>query len=276
MRPIFFSLGPIAISSFGFFVAIAFLLAAFLIWKFSQEELLFSKTPIDEEALFDGIFIFVLGSFFGARLVFVFSHFQDFGTNFLQWILIRETSGFSFLAGFLIGAILLFFFSRKRKLDFWDVFDLFSLGGSAALSLAFMGAFLDGTGAGAETSLGWGVLFAGFEKRRHPVQLLAIIFFLVLFLILKRVRVFALKNKLKNGITGFSFLALSGLIFFLLEFLREGEIYWKWIKKDQLLYLGIMLAGGACFYKRLNRSFKKDIKAFFKSVKSLRKVVKKK
>ena len=268
MFPVLFSIGPISISSFGFFTAIAFLLAAFLIWKFSQEELLFSKTPINEETLFDAIFIFVLGSLFGARVIFVLSHFQDFGTNFLNWILVRSVNGFSFLGGFLVGASFLLIFCLKKKLDFWDVFDLFSLGGSAALALAFIGALLDGVGAGAKTNFPWGVLFAGFEEKRHPVQLLTAVFFLICFLILKKVRVFALKKKLKNGTTLFSFLTLSGLAFLLLEFLKEGDIYWKWIKKDQILYLGMVLIGAVWLYKCLERNLKDDISGLIVRAKS--------
>ena len=276
MRPILFSLGPISISSFGFFAAIAFLAASFLIWRFSQEELLFSKTPVEDEILFDGVFIFVLGSLIGARLIFVFSHFEKFGFNILRWILIKQTSGFSFLGGFLVGALLLFLFCLKKQLDFWDIFDIFSLGGVFALVFGFIGAFLDGVGVGAETTFPWGVVFVGLEGKRHPVQLLGAAFFLLCFLILKRVRLLALKKKLKKGVVAFCFLALLGLGLFFLEFLKEGDIYWKWFKKDHFLYLGIALVSSACFYKRLGRNLKKDASAFFQYFKSLRKIVKRK
>lgn len=263
MRPILFSLGPISVSSFGFFAALAFLLASFLIWKFSQEELLFSKTPIEEEILFDAMFIFTLGGLVGARLFFIFFHFQEFGLNFLSWILIGQANRLSLLGGFWVGAILLFIFSLKKRIDFWDIGDLFSLGGSAALSLGFIGAFLDGTGFGAKTTFPWGVLFVGQEGRRHPVQLLGAVFFLLLFLILKGVRFLALKKRLKDGVVILCFLSLSGVILFLLDFLKEGEIYLRWIKKDQLFYLGAALVGSVWLYKRLERNFKTDVQAFF-------------
>lgn len=260
MKPILFSLGPISISSFGFFAAVSFLLATFLIWKFSQEELLFSKTPIEEETLFDAVFIFCLSSLFGARLIYVLSHFEEFGSNFLRWILIREASGFSFLGGFLVGALLLFIYCLKKGLDFLDIFDLFSLGGSAALSFAFIGALLDGVGAGARTTFPWGVLFVGYEGRRHPVQLLASVFFLVSFLILKKVRFYALKKRLKKGIVTFCCLTLLSFTLFLLDFLKEGDIYFSGLKFSALIYLTVFLLSGGFLYKRLERNVREDLR----------------
>ena len=272
MLPTLFSLGPISFSSFGFFAAAAFLLACFLIWKFSHEELLFSKMPIKDETLFDAVFIFTLGIIFGARLIFIFSHFQNFGFNFLSWILVRQASGFSFLGGFIVGCAFLFIFSLKKKLDFWKMADLFSLGITAALSLCFIGAFLDGVGAGAKTTLAWGVLFVGLEGKRHPVQLMAAVFFLIFFLILKRTRLLVLKRRKKKGIIVFGFLSLSGLALFLLDFLKEGRIYLSGLKKDQLLYLIATILSGACLYKRLERNFKSDFQAFYQCLKSVKKV----
>lgn len=261
MRPILFSLGPISISSFGFFAALAFLLATFLIWKNSAEELLFSKNPIKEETLFDGVFTFVLSALLGARLIFVFSHFDQFGLNLLRWILIRQASGFSFLGGFLVGTFFLIIFCLRKKIDFWNMADLFSLGGSAGLSLALIGALLDGVGAGAMTTAPWGVLFVGLEGRRHPVQLFAAAFFLFSFLILKRVRTWVFKKRLKEGVVSLCFIFLAGVTFFLLEFLKEGKLYLSGLNPSQLIYLTLFLVGGGLFYQRMERNVKDDLKA---------------
>ncbi|MBL7158887.1 prolipoprotein diacylglyceryl transferase [Candidatus Microgenomates bacterium] len=272
MFPILFSLGPISVSSFGFFAAAAFLLACFLIWKFSHEELLFSKTPIEDETLFDAVFIFILASFFGARLIFIFSHFQNFGFNFLSWILVRQASGFYFLGGFIVGCVFLFIFSLRKKLDFWKMADLFSLGITAVLPLCFIGAFLDGVSAGAKTTLPWGILFTGLEGKRHPVQLVGAVFFLLFFLILKKVRFLVLKRREKKGVIVFSFLSFSGLVLFLLDFLKEGEIYLGGLKKDQFLYLTAAIISSVCLYKQLERNFKNDFRAFYQYLKSTKKI----
>lgn len=268
MRPILFSIGPISISSFGFFAALAFLFLSFLLWKFSQEELLYGKSPIAEETIFDALFVFVLGTLVGARLIFVFSHFDQFGYDLLKWLLVREISGFSFLGGFMMGALSLLVFSLKKKLNVSAVFDLFSFGVTAVLPLVFLGAFLDGVGAGAKTTLPWGVIFVGQEGRRHPVQLLAACLFLFLFLVLKRVRFISLKKKLAAGVVTLGFLSLSGLALFLLAFLGEGALYLNYFKQDQLWYLGTALVGGFGFYQRLGQSLKEDIAVFIIRAKS--------
>lgn len=268
MHPILFSLGPLSISSFGFFVAFSFLLVAFLLWKNSSEELLFGKSPIDEETLFDCLFIFSLSVLIGARLIFVFSHFDLFGFNLFNWFLLRKANGFSFLGGFFVGTFCLLLFCRHKKIHFWDMFDLFSLSLSLALSFCFLGAFLDGLGAGAKTNFPWGVLFAGVEGRRHPVQLLAAASFLCLFLVLKAVRLMTLKKKVKKGLVTLSFLGFSGVSLFLLDFLKERVVYWQWITKDQILYLGMVGIGFGWLYKRLERSFRSDVKACFLALSS--------
>lgn len=276
MRPILFSLGPISISSFGFFAAIAFLLTAFLAWKFSQEELLFSKTPIKEDTLFDAIFLFILGTLFGARLIFILSHFEQFGFSLLRFVLIRDANGFSFLGGFLMGTLFLISFALKKGLNFWHIADIFSLAASAALSLIFTGAFLDGVGVGARTTFPWGVLVVGHEGRRHPVQLLAAAFFLFCFLILKKVRFFVLKKRLKEGIVSLCFLALSGFVLFILDFLKEGEIYFKILKRDQITYLGLSLISGLWLYQRLERNLRSDLRLIFQFLSSFTKISKRK
>lgn len=268
MRPIFFAIGPIPISSFGFFAAVSFLVVSFLVWKFSQEELLYSKTSIEDDVLFDAIFLFTLGTFVGARLIFVFSHFGEFGFNLLRWLLIRRASGFSFLGGFLIGTFFLSLFCVRKKLNFWQIFDLFSLSGALALSLGFIGAFLDGVGAGTRTSLPWGVFFVGLEGRRHPVQLLASLFFLASFLILKRVRLFALKGRIKEGTVSLTFLSLAGLILFLLDFLKEGELYLGGVRLSQLIYLAVFFSAGGGLYWRLGRRPRKDLRRVVQFVSS--------
>lgn len=260
MKPILFSIGPVAISSFGFFAAISFLTACFLIWKFSQERLLYSQSPIEDEDLFDALFVFTLSFLFGARMVFVFSHFNQFGFNLLAWLLIERVNGFSFLGGFLVGVLSLFLFCQRKKLKAWEVFDLFGLGLSAALSLSFIGALLDGVGGGRKTLLPWGVLLAGYEGRRHPVQGLAAILFFFLFLFLNRVRVWGFKKKLKSGLVALSFLALSSLILFGLEFLKESKLYWRLINQSQVFYLVGFLIGGAGLYLRLERNLRSDLK----------------
>lgn len=273
MHPILFSLGPISISSFGFFVAFSFLLTAFLIWKLNGEGILFGKSPLDEEVLFDALFVFTFAVFVGARLIFVFSHFDSFGFNVLEWVLIRKASGFSFLGGFFVGAFCLLFFCHQKKIHPWEIFELFSLSLSLALSFCFFGAFLDGTGAGGKTDFPWGVLFVGQEGRRHPVQLFASAGFLFLFLLLKRIRLFALKKRVKKGLVSFSFLSASGAILFLLDFFKERDVYWKWITLDQILYLGMAGIGLAwVYYKQLERSFRSDFKAYLFSFISLKKL----
>lgn len=270
MRPILFSIGPIVISSFGFFAALAFMTASFLVWKFSQERLLYSKSSLKDEDLFDGLFVFSLGFLFGARIIFIFSHFNRFGFNLLSWVLVRQVNGFSFLGGFVIAGALLVIFCWRRKLDPWKVLDIFSPAVALALAIGFMGALLDGTGSGSQTEMPWGVLFVGEEKRQHPVQGLAAVLFLVAFLILKHERTLVLKKKNKKKAITLSFLAISGIILFLLAFFQEGKVYFRWLKKIQFFYLGQTVFFGGWFFKCWGMDFRKEYLLLVENLKKMK------
>ncbi len=136
MLPVLFSIGNFNVSSFGFFLTIAFLLGIFLVWRLSR------AWDLDEEKILDLILLTFLGGLIGARIYFVINNLNFFGLDLLKIILIPKYPGFSFWGGFLGGWLTLYFFVRKFKMDFWLVADIASIGFLGGLIISDLGCFL--------------------------------------------------------------------------------------------------------------------------------------
>src|SRR4030067_2470800 len=99
MLPILFKIGPITIYSFGFFLVLAYLAAAFILWREGKRQ------GYNEEKLLDLSVISLIAAITGARFYFVL----------LNWDLFRESpvsslffwqGGFAYhgaLVAFLLG-----------------------------------------------------------------------------------------------------------------------------------------------------------------------------
>ena len=238
MLPVLFSAGPVTFYTFGFFLAVGFFLAAFIVWRRLKD------LGFKEEKIIDGIIVSTAAGLLVSRLV---------GTSFGHWFLVGQSSGFSFLGG-LAGVILgLFWFCRRQKWDFWRVADEAAFGILPFFFLAQLGAFFDGTGQGRPTNMPWGIFFPGSLVRRHPISLLMAIFlFLIWVFLLKIERQWRTWSWYKSQAPGFIFLAFLGLVFlanFLLAFLKENSLYFYWLE-IALSLLGAGVSAALIWQKR--------------------------
>lgn len=136
MLPVLFSIGNFNVSSFGFFLTVAFLLGIFLVWRLAR------AWDLDEEKILDLMLLTFLGGLIGARIYFVINNLSLFSSDLLKIVLIPKYPGFSFWGGFLGGWLALYFFVRKYKMDFWLVADIASIGFLGGLIISDLGCFL--------------------------------------------------------------------------------------------------------------------------------------
>lgn len=228
MLPVLFSAGPLTIYTFGFFLAVGFFLAAFIIWR-----RLFDL-GFKEEKIIDGIIFSAFWGLILSRVFYIFQNFEKFGFFLGRWVFFGRYPGFSFW-GALIGTILgWFWFCRWQKWDFWRVADEVTFGILPFLFLAQLGAFFDGTGGGKPTSMPWGVFFPGSLVRQQPLCLfMAIFLFLIWVFLLKIERQWRTWSWYKSQAPGFIALISLGLIFlanFPLAFLKESRLYFYWLE----------------------------------------------
>lgn len=248
MKPTLLSLGPIDISSFGFFLMISFLLFAYIIWKKCKQKL------YREETVFDAIFFAALAAFIGARLFYVLVNFKSFGINLFRWLLFTGYPGFYFYGGVItaIAALSYFFTKKERKIPFWEMLDYFSQAFWIAFIFAQIGVLLGGAEVGKVTDKFVGVSFAGYEGLRHPTAIYKGIIFLILFIVFT---VFG--KKVPPGLYGISFLFVFGLTNFLVDNFVETNVYYGELSLNQWLNLALVLLSLMFFYRGERYKIKK-------------------
>lgn len=218
MKPILFSIGPFNVYAFGFLLALSFVLSTFLIWKFGREEL-------KEEEYLDAYFYTSFVALVCARVVYIFLHISDFGTNILRYILVRDTPGLSISGGILGGFLFLYWYAKRNRFNILHLLDLFGMSASFSLGLAKIGQFLGGAGFGIATTLPIGVKVVGSNGLHHPVELYESFLFFVLFIVLFILYSKSIRRKWPKGLIVSVFAWGTSLNIFVLEFLTSRTVY---------------------------------------------------
>lgn len=226
MIPVLFSIGEFNVYAFGFFLAVSFLLSTFVVWKYGKEEL-------KEEEYLDAFLYTAVAVLLGARVSYILGHFDEFGINLLRYIVVRETPGLSIFGGLLTGILFLFWYTRKRKLPFWHLTDLFSLSSSFGLFFTKIGEQLGGGSFGKETNFILGTRVVGKTGLFHPVELYEAIFIILLSFVLVFIHHKTRKDKWPEGTVATFFILGLGFIFFLLDFLKKYPLYFYGLSLKQ-------------------------------------------
>lgn len=244
MLPTIFSVGNITISSFGLFLSLGFLFATFLAWRLAR------AWDLMEEKVLDLCLLTFFGALIGARVLFVLLHLNLFTDNFFKIVLLTKYPGLEFWGGIIGGSLTLYFFARRmRRIDFWQVADLASVGLLGGLVLGNIGCLLGSCNVGVLSNIFFAVSMVGFVGKRFPLQALeAIIFALLLWKIWPVAVKFHFTGKIASLV-----LIILGILEFLLEFLRE-EKSGGFIFSPVILLLGVF-----SFYKLGKRSFRLDL-----------------
>jgi len=245
MFPILLSLHPLTIYTIGVFMLIAFLVSGYVFWRKGREE------HYQEEELFDAFLLTTLWGAVWARIGFVIINFGNFGFAPLKWLDIFSYPGtFPFL-GMVAGGWFLYQRAKKQKWDQNEILDFSVLAFSINLFIISLGNFFDGSGIGNPTSMPWGVTFPAVFDKRHPTQLYAAFFYLVLFIYLQwlepRYRMFEwYRNKKHSAPTGFLFAAFCigyGIFGIILSFFSPPQLVLFEVNLDLPLRVGILLFG---------------------------------
>jgi hypothetical protein len=229
MVPILFTLGPLVISPLTLLVPFAFMVASYLLWRDLRED-------YSEEEIIRLTIYLALAFLLGARLIHVLYHLSDFQFSLVKWFLVGRYPGFSFMGGFLASLGFLFFWSKKKDWDFWQLGEVVVPAGFLVTALVGMGLFLTGGE----------IVFLGE----------AVLAFLLLFFsrfLRKKYRTFVWYKSGKLGFVSCFSLSLFMLGKLLLEILDRGSLYW-----ESLFLVGITIACWLMIYQRSGRDPKED------------------
>lgn len=246
INPEIVRVGPFSVRWYGMMYLIGFLSSYLLVrYQVRKKGLSISKVVID--SLYTYI---ILGLLIGARLGYVlFYNLSVYLKNPLEIFAVWH-GGMSFHGG-LIGCIVSgFIFTRRYKLDFWQLSDLVIVTAPIGLGLGRLGNFINGELYGRVTDVPWAIVFPeGGALPRHPSQLYefileGIVLFLLLWLLKERIT--------KKGYILATFLSLYGLFRFIVEFFREPDPQIGYIlgflTMGQILSTIMVLIGLLIFY----------------------------
>jgi phosphatidylglycerol:prolipoprotein diacylglycerol transferase len=253
MLPTLLQIGPLAVSTQGITLALAFLVAAFMIWRKGLEE------NFDAEPLMDAVVLVTIVALVWARIFFII-----FAGSVSAWGKILNFfsyPGFSYFGAFFGGLIFLIIFANRKKWNFFKLADVFVFGLVPAQILVRVGNFLDGSFTGKTTNLFWAVKVPGKDLPVHPLSLYEIIFLIALLVLIKKLeRQYRLfdwyKEKRGEAAEGFLFLTymfLYSVFRFLLEFLKNSKLYWNGLAWEQWLAIVCLTTSLILFYNRSGR-----------------------
>lgn len=249
MLPVLVNLPFLKIYTFGVFLLLAFFWGSFMLWKHIL------LTAYKEEDVFDSMFIALVFGLFTARLVYVVTHFGDFGFNILRFILINGYPGLS-LYGFIAGtALALYAYFQYKKIKFKEAIDYFIPASLVALGFGKIGAFFAAVEVGTKTTIPLAMKYVGAAGLRHLTPLYEGILFFAGALIAYRLVFAVRRGTFPKGTVAAFFCWYVGLIFTLFDFLKDRRTILFGDISLNLAVSGVLLLTFTTFFIYYFRSF---------------------
>ena len=252
-----------------------YLLGFGLAWWLGNRRIRAGRLPgVDENGFGDLLFYGMLGVVLGGRIGYVlFYAFGEFLADPMFALRINE-GGMSFHGGMLGVMIAAAWWSRSRRLHFFDTMDFIAPLVPPGLGFVRVGNYIGGELWGKLTGGSWGVVFPRSDLgpytslplaelrrlhasgaldayARHPSQLYeAVLEGLVMFVVLY---LFSRKPRPRYAVSGM-FALLYGVFRFLVEFVRVpdaglGYLAFGWLTMGQLLSLPLIAVGIALLWR---------------------------
>ena len=245
MHPILFKIGPVTIYTYGFLLAVAFLLAILVAGREAR------RLGLPGERFFDLCFYIILAALVGSRLLFVILEPRVFINNPLKIFALWQ-GGLDFQGGLFLAVVVAFWYIRRHGLPWRPTLDALALGAPLGQFIGRMGCFMAGCCYGTPTQVPWAVTFSNpntlcpLRVPVHPTQLYEGFLDFGVFLVLYWFRT----RKAYNGQLTLLYLCLAGLTRFVVEFFRSpldyrGPMFFGWMPLTQLIALGLFLGCGA-------------------------------
>lgn len=189
MHPEILHIGPLALRSYGFTLAISFFVGLWYAIKRSQRE------GISVNFMINFAFVVIFSGLIGARLAFVLFHLGEFASDPISAVNPFGSGGqFGIMGMNLYGGVVLaivfgLWYVRRKKMPLWQVFDIYAPTLALGIGITRIGCFLNGCCFGVPTDLPWCVHFpegsipySQFgEMCLHPTQLYSSLYGFLLF-----------------------------------------------------------------------------------------------
>ena len=206
------NLGIITIQVWGLMVFLGFLVALFFSIKEGK------KKGIDEENIWDVMILSLIGVIAGSRIFYVIFNFEKF-SSLANVFNIYNNGGFSFLGGVIVVAIMIYIYSRIKKINIYKLGDVLVTGAILAITITRLGCFFIYDHLGKITNLPWGRMYID-QTIRHPVALYHIISGIIILCLIQYFK----KKHLKEGVLILLFIFFYSFSRFFLDFARCSDL----------------------------------------------------
>ncbi|CAC9924557.1 prolipoprotein diacylglyceryl transferase [Aedoeadaptatus nemausensis] len=226
MNPIAFTLFGIEVRWYGIFIAIGAMLAIYF-----GEKLIERNPRIPKESIVDMSLLALPLGIVGARLYYVLFEWEYYSQHTSEIFAIRN-GGLAIHGGLLVGAFVIFLFSKTKKVQFLDLLDMIVGGVALAQGIGRWGNFMNGEAHGGPTDLPWAIPVDGVMV--HPTflyeSILDIGIFLFIYFYLSK------RRKYPGELSG-AYLILYSIGRFFIEGLRTDSLYIGPLKTAQVMSL---------------------------------------
>lgn len=243
MERVMFSIGPITVYWYSFFIIMAVILGYNIVVNYSK------KLEYKTGAIMDMVLGLVLSAIVGARLYYVIFNFDAYKDDLLE-ILMIWNGGLAIYGAIIGGTLYTLYYCKKRDLSFIKLLDIFSLSLLLGQAIGRWGNFFNGEAYGGKTT--YEALHSLFIPEfiikgmyidgsyRVPTFLYESLWCLVGVLILFFIR----KRDLRvNGRQISFYLIWYGIGRFFIEGLRSDSLYLGDFRISQIVSIALIVIG---------------------------------
>ena len=249
MNRVLFQIGPVTIYWYSFLILVAVIVGYQIVVSYSK------KISYKTNEIMDMVLYLVIFSIIGARAYYVIFNFSLYQDDLLSIFMIWK-GGLAIYGGIIAGILYIFYYCKKKGLDFIRVLDIFSLSLLLGQAIGRWGNFFNGEAYGGKTTLEAlqslhlpkfiidGMYIDGFY--RQPTFLYESIWCLVgvFFLICIRKKY---TNQVGRQVS--FYLIWYGIGRFFIEGLRSDSLYLGIFRVSQLVSIVMVVIGFALLFR---------------------------
>jgi phosphatidylglycerol:prolipoprotein diacylglycerol transferase len=248
MVPVLFEIGPLTVYSFGAMMALAFLVAGYVV------SLELGRRRIDPELAWSIVLWAAVGGIVGSRLFVIFSDWQGFLERPVAFLV--TGSGFIWYGGLIGGTISVTLLLLKERVSWLAAVDAAAPALAIGQAIGRIGCQVSGDGDwGRPTTLPWGMSYPeaiiGWEEwtrsmglppdvRVHPAPVYETLAYSAIFVLLWKLR----DRGLKDGSLLWLYLVTSSIARFAIEAIRVEPVVALGLTQAQWIAIALAAIGG--------------------------------
>ena len=233
-----FNINPVAFSIFGIDIMwYAILITTGIILGLYFVSKLAAYKNLDKEMPSDLLLWVLVPAILGARLYYVIFSWDYYSKNPSEIIMIRN-GGLAIYGGLLTAFLITYIYSKKKKIPFLTILDIFAPGIALGQAIGRWGNFINKEAYGRATDLPWAIIIDG--QKVHPTFFYESLGDFVIFIVLYNL---CKKNRNEEGTIISLYFILYGILRFFVEGLRTDSLYFLGMRVSQLVSLALVVIG---------------------------------